>query len=79
MLESSRYDCRKSSIFHSVHIRTLNVVSTRQFEDLNWLTIGMIKLYTKVRRSRSSAIDGINLGSPADVPELLKRRRKQRR
>lgn len=32
--------------------------------------IGMIRLYTKVRRSRSSAIDGIILGSPADVPEL---------
>jgi hypothetical protein len=29
-----------------------------------------MRLYTKVRRSRSSAIDGINLGSPAEVPEL---------
>ncbi|KAL3827843.1 hypothetical protein ACJIZ3_016645 [Penstemon smallii] len=27
-------------------------------------------LYRKVRRSRSSAMDGTNLGSPADVPEL---------
>lgn len=32
--------------------------------------IGMIRLYTKVRRSRSSAIVGIILGSPPDVPEL---------
>ncbi|KVI12463.1 hypothetical protein Ccrd_009099 [Cynara cardunculus var. scolymus] len=27
---------------------------------------------TKVRRSRSSAMDGISLGSPPDVPELQK-------
>lgn len=30
----------------------------------------MMRLYMKVRRSRSSAMDGISFGSPADVPEL---------
>lgn len=30
----------------------------------------MMRLYRNVRRSRSSAIDGINLGFPAEVPEL---------
>lgn len=30
----------------------------------------MMRLYKKVRRSRSSAIEGINFGSPAEVPEL---------
>jgi hypothetical protein len=31
---------------------------------------GMIRLYKNVRLSRSSAIEGINFGSPAEVPEL---------
>jgi hypothetical protein len=34
------------------------------------LMIGMRRLYRYVRRSRSSEMDGINLGSPREVPEL---------
>lgn len=41
-----------------------------EIEVPNWFMIGMIRLYKNVRRSRSSAIEGINLGSPAEVPEL---------
>lgn len=32
--------------------------------------IGMMRLYKKVLRLRSSAIEGIILGSPPEVPEL---------
>lgn len=32
--------------------------------------IGMMRLYKNVFLSRSSAMEGINFGSPAEVPEL---------
>lgn len=41
------------------------------------LMIGMRRLYMYVRRSRSSAMDGISLGSPPVVPELERYRYKK--
>lgn len=53
------------------------IIKYKKEDVSNWFMIGMMRLYIKVRRSRSSAIDGINLGSPADVPELQMQKKQQ--
>lgn len=42
-----------------------------------WFMIGIIRLYRKARRSRSSAMDGISFGSPPEVPELIRSMKKE--